>query len=345
MLATQVIVLVIFAITYISVIAFYKHKLPIVAAATVLLVAPVALAVTRWLKVSPVTVLIGVSVSSNLQGAATLIGDPPSMLLAGALNMNFVDFFWYHGKPGIFFAVELGALVSAGVLWYFFRKYAQRAPKPEQEKMQGWLPVILMVVLVAGLALASVLIPGWSWSAGGITLALGVVAAIWWRSRRDRATFRAEVKSMDWGTGVFLVGIFIVVGSVVENGIMKLFVDLLAGLAGDNLFVAYSLLVWGSVALSAFIDNVPYVAAMLPVCTGMAAAMGVPVELLAFGMMVGASIGGNITPIGASANIVAVGIAKREGYHVSFREFAAIGLPFTIAATGAVYAFLWFVIR
>ncbi|MFH1708791.1 MAG: SLC13 family permease [Planctomycetota bacterium] len=313
--------------------------------AVVLLVAPVALAVTRRMKVSPVTVLIGVSVCSNLQGAATLIGDPPSMLLANALNMNFVEFFWYHGKPGIFFAVELGALVSAGVLWFFFRKYTGRTPEPVQEKIQGWLPVILMIVLAAGLALASVFIPEWEWSAGGITLILGVVAAAWWRHRRDGVTFRTEVKRLDWGTGFFLIGIFILVGSVIENGIMKLFIDHLAALTGENLFIAYSLLVWGSVALSAFVDNIPYVAAMLPVCAGIALAMQVPVELLAFGMVVGASIGGNITPIGASANIVAVGIAKKEGYHVSFREFAAIGLPFTIAATVAAYIFLWFVWR
>ena len=105
--------------------------------------------------------------------------------------------------------------------------------------------------------------------------------------------------------------------------------------------MAYTLVVWGSVAGSAFIDNVPFVAAMLPVCAGLAQQLGAPVEVFAFGMMIGASIGGNITPIGASANIVAVGIARREGHPIAFRQFLAIGLPFTIFSTAVVYAFLW----
>jgi len=139
--------------------------------------------------------------------------------------------------------------------------------------------------------------------------------------------------------------VFVVVGSVVQSGLIGRFVELLARFSGGNLFLACALLVWGSVAGSAFIDNVPFVAAMLPVCAGLAQQLGVPAELLAFGMMIGASVGGNITPIGASANIVAVGIARREGYHVTFRQFAAIGLPFTIAATAAAWGFLWLIWR
>ena len=309
--------------------------------AVVLIVAPIALAAAKRLKVSPVPILVGIAVSSNLQGAATMIGDPPSMLLAGALNMNFNDFFWYLGRPSVFFAVELGAVAATLVLWFIFRKHEGQAPPQEGHKLQSAVPVALLVLLIVGLACSSVALPGWTSATGVIPVVIGAASALWWiRHHRARRFFR-QLWQLDWGTGLFIIGIFVLVGSVIENGLVERFVEVLAGLSGQGVFVAFSLLVWGSVAGSAFIDNVPFVAAMLPVCAGLAQKLGVPPELFAFGMVIGASVGGNITPIGASANIVACGIAKREGYHVSFREFAAIGLPFTIAGVAAAYLFLW----
>jgi Na+/H+ antiporter NhaD/arsenite permease-like protein len=199
-----------------------------------------------------------------------------------------------------------------------------------------------MAVLVAGLASASVLLPAWKSATGVIPVVMGVIAAVWWIGAHGAKRFLRQAWELDWGTGVFIIGVFVLVGSLVHSGLVDRFVDVLAGGdSGRGVFLVYTLLVWGSVAGSAVIDNVPFVAAMLPVCVGLAQRFGVPPELFAFGMMIGASVGGNITPVGASANIVACGIAKREGYHVSFGEFMKLGLPFTLAGVAAAYLFLW----
>jgi Na+/H+ antiporter NhaD/arsenite permease-like protein len=116
-------------------------------------------------------------------------------------------------------------------------------------------------------------------------------------------------------------------------------------LTGDNIFLIYTLIVWASVFFSAFIDNIPYVATMLPVVASIANTVGVEPYLLYFGLLSGATLGGNITPIGASANIAGIGILRKAGYNVSFFEFFKYGLPFTLAATTAGYLFIWFVWR
>jgi Na+/H+ antiporter NhaD/arsenite permease-like protein len=312
--------------------------------AVVLMVAPVALAVAKRLNVSPAPMLIGIALCSNLQGAATMIGDPPSMLLAGNLNLTFDDFFWYLGRPGMFFAVELGAVFATVVLWFSFRKYAGKAPASlGQQKLQSRTPLVLLLLLVAALSCSSILLPGQRYAMGAISVAFGLACVVWWARRYSVRTFVRQARSLDWETGLFIVGIFVVVGSLVQSGMTDRIAGWLGAVLGRDKFLSYTVLVWGSVLGSAFIDNVPFVAAMLPVCMGMARSLGIPPELFCFGMMIGASVGGNITPIGASANIVAVGIAKRMGHTVGFREFMAVGFPFTIAGTAAVYLFLWLV--
>ena len=109
------------------------------------------------------------------------------------------------------------------------------------------------------------------------------------------------------------------------------------------MFLLYTIIVWGSVAASAFIDNIPYVATMLPVIRGITGALGVEPYLLYFGLLTGATLGGNLTPIGASANITAVGLLKKEGYDVGFPDFMRIGVPYTLTAVMVGYLFIWFV--
>jgi len=154
---------------------------------------------------------------------------------------------------------------------------------------------------------------------------------------------RATLRSLDWDTTFFLVGIFIIVGGLTRNGWIESAAAYLSDSVGGNIFLAYTVLVFVSVLLSAFIDNVPYLAAMLPVAMGMADRFSIEPQLFLFGLLIGACLGGNITPIGASANIVACGLLKKEGYEVSFREFVKIGLPYTILATLAAYIFIWLV--
>lgn len=310
--------------------------------ATVLIIAPIALTLARKINLNPIKMMIAIAISSNLQGTATLIGDPPSMLLAGFTKMNFGDFFIYRGKPSIFFAVELGAFVSFFVLMFLFRKEKHKVKVIPVEKVHSWVPTILLVVLIFLLAASSFFDTGFT-SAAGIICMIMAIVSVAWEKISNRGRISELIKSLDWDTALFLVGIFILVGSLTLTGWTDSIAQSLSNVIGDNIFFGYTLLVFISVIISAFVDNVPFLAAMLPVAIQMASKLNVNPSLFLFGILIGASLGGNITPIGASANIVTCGLLKKEGYVVRFKDFMKIGIPFTLAAVIAAYLFVWFV--
>jgi len=312
--------------------------------ATVLIVAPIALALAKKLKINPVKMMIAIAVSSNLQGAATLIGDPPSMLLGGFAKMNFGDFFFYQGKPSIFFAVELGAFFSFFTLYFIFRSQKEKTRLIPVEKVRSWAPAILLVSLVILLAAASFFDQSFSYLAGQICLVFGIIALAW-EKFTHKASIRAGLKKLDWETTFFLIGIFVIVGGITLTGWIQVLANYLASLVGSNIFLGYTAIVFLSVILSAFIDNVPFLAAMLPAAIIMSNKLQINPSLFLFGLLIGASLGGNITPIGASANIVACGLLKKEGYPVKFSDFMKIGIPFTLVAVSAAYLFIWFTWR
>jgi len=315
--------------------------------ATVLILAPIAVEMARRLDVSPAPFLISVAISSNLQGTATLIGDPPSMLLAAHYGLSFNDFFWLDGRPGIFFAVEVGAVASLAVLYFMFRKYRQPVGEPRRVEVKSWTPTWLLVGMIVALAVSPVFDPGFRFLAGAVCLAFGAAAKLWERRHtygRTAYDYAQEtVRRIDWDTTLFLVGIFIFVGVLERAGLVERIADAVQVAAGSSLFAGYNIILWFSLLVSAFVDNVPYVSAMLPVTALLAGRMGGSVYLLPLGLLVGSCLGGNITPIGAAANIVAVGYLAREGVKVGFGEFVKIGLPFTLAATLAGGAFIWLV--
>ncbi|MFB3918702.1 MAG: SLC13 family permease [Candidatus Velamenicoccus archaeovorus] len=310
--------------------------------ATVLIVAPIAISLAKKLKINPINMMIGIAISSNLQGTATLIGDPPSMLLGGYAKMTFMDFFFYQGRPSIFFAVELGALVSFFVLYAFFRRLRQKESIQISERVLSIFPTLLLGGLIVLLALSSFLDAGFSYMAGVLCMIAGIVAILW-RKFIFKGGVRATLKALDWDTTFFLVGVFVLVGAMTHTGWIGRTAEFLSSLVGSNIFLGYTLLVFVAVFVSAFVDNVPFLAAMLPVAMSMAARLGIQPSLFLFGLLIGASLGGNITPIGASANIVACGLLKKEGHRVGFGQFAKMGLPFTLAAVAAAYLFVWFV--
>lgn len=310
--------------------------------ATVLIVAPIALSIATKLHIHPAKIMIGIAISSNLQGAATLVGDPPSMLLGGFAKMNFMDFFFYHGKPSIFFAVELGAIASMVVLYFVFRSHDRKVPFVSAEKVRSWTPTWLLTALIVLLIISSFIDSSFSYTAGMLCAAMGVCSILWWRLVK-KGTIISRIKSVDWNTVFFLMSVFILVGAITETGWIDTISESLSSLVGKNIFLGYTLLVFVSVFVSAFVDNVPFLVAMLPVAISMSQRLEVDSSLFLFGLLIGASLGGNITPIGASANIVACGLLKKEGYHIKFREFAVIGLPFTLAAVTVAYLFVWLV--
>lgn len=310
--------------------------------ATVLIVAPIALTLSRKLKINPVNIMIGIAISSNLQGAATLIGDPPSMLLGGFAKMNFMDFFVYKGKPSIFFAVELGAIASFLVLYFIFRRHKERIKLLRTEKVKSWAPTFILLIMIFSLAISSFFDTGFSYMGGLICVLFGLVS-LFYEKFVNRGFVLKSIKALDWDTSLFLVGVFVIVGALTVNGWIGLFSKFLSNLVGVNLLLGYIMLVFFAVLFSAFIDNVPFLAAMLPVALSMSSRLAINPSLFLFGLLIGASVGGNITPIGASANIVACGILKKEGHVVRFKQFIKIGLPFTLVAVTTASLFIWLI--
>lgn len=318
--------------------------------AVVLLVAPVALSIARSCKINPAPLFIGMAISSNLQGAATLIGDPPSMILAQYAGMSFNSFFVWKGRPSIFFAVETGAIISWVVLYFFYRKRRDPAPALSLVRYRSIVPSVLVVALIAALIVASSYAGRFPLVMGTISCIAAVLSIVWWgidlaRSTQESAPVGRRLvqhfKALDWQTALFLIGIFIVVGSLSQSGIMDELARIMLKISGGSELYVYILVVGIAVLLSAFIDNVPFLVAMLPVVGVLAHELAVDPAALLFGLFIGASIGGNITPIGASANIVAMGIAAKEGARSSFFDFVKIGLPFTLAGVLGASLFIW----
>ena len=311
--------------------------------ATVLMIAPVALAICKKLDTNPVPFIIGVAVSSNLQGAATLVGDTTAIMLGSALDMSFMDFFWFKGRPSIFFAVELGAVLSALILAFIFRKEKKPIPKTaERTKVTDYVPTILLCGAIVLLILVSFIENKPDVTNGLICFALMIVGIIYnFIKKKNVSAIIEPLKGIDFETLGLLLGLFLMIGGIKEQGVIDAAANLLVDLGGGNLFLMYTVIVWASVIISAFIDNIPYVATMIPVIAGIAAAMNVDPTVLYFGLLSGATLGGNCTPIGASANITGIGILRREGYEVKNSDFFKIGIPFTLAAIIPAYIYIW----
>ncbi len=311
--------------------------------ATVLMIAPIGLAIAKKLGISPVPLLISIAVSSNLQGAATLVGDTTSIMLGGYADMNFLEFFWMDGKAGIFFAVELGALVTVPVIMYLFRKDKNHVDAILETKVEDYFPTLLLTLNILLLIVASFVPNTPKLINGYICVGLFLVGVVRELILKRGENIRLAFSEIDYATIGLLAGLFVVIAGITEAGLVQDVSNFFVAIGGDNLFLLYTLIVWASVLISAFIDNIPYVATMLPIVSGIATSIGVPAEVLYFGLLTGATLGGNLSPIGASANIAAIGILRKEGHEVKNSDFFRIGLPFTLCAVMTGYLFIWFV--
>ena len=312
--------------------------------ATVLMVAPVAIAICKKLKTNPVPFIIAIAVSSNLQGAATLVGDTTAIMLGSALDMSFLDFIWYQGKPGMFFMVQLGALLSAMIVYFSFRKEKGQIPKTgDLTAVEDIVPTVLLAGTIILLIIASFLpveLP--AQTNGIICVAMMVTGLVYnWIKKKNWEAVVGPLKAIDLETLGLLVGLFLMIGGIRHMGVIDALAQWLAKLGAGKPFLIYTIVVWASVVISAFIDNIPYVATMIPVIGGIASEIGMDATPLYFGLLSGATLGGNCTPIGASANITGIGILRKEGYQVANKDFFRIGIPFTLVAIVPAYIFIW----
>jgi Na+/H+ antiporter NhaD/arsenite permease-like protein len=321
--------------------------------ATVLMIAPVALAFCKKLNISPVPSIICIAVSSNLQGAATLVGDTTSILLAKAANLDFSDFFVHNGHVGMFWVVQAGAVVSALIILFMFRKEKDKIDFSGRTKVEDKFPTFLLVGTVLSLIAVS-FIPYKDAANGGfykpditngiICIAfflVGVIRELF--IKKNKEIVKASFKEIDYYTIVLLTGLFVVIGGIKSAGVIDVIGNAIASLGAGSPFIVYTIIVWMSVLLSAFIDNIPYTATMLSIVPVIASGVGMNPIILYYGLLCGATLGGNLTPIGASANITGIGILRKEGYEVKATTFMKYGVPFTIAAVTTGYLLLWFI--
>jgi Na+/H+ antiporter NhaD/arsenite permease-like protein len=306
---------------------------------TILLIAPVTFLVCDRLNTPVTPFLIAEVMASNIGGTATLIGDPPNIIIASKAGLTFNDFL-VHLAP--FIVVLLGVFV--GVCWWLFGRKLRYDPKRAEQVMalrerdairDVRLLIVSGVVLVAVLAAFSLhtllhLEPAVVAIVGGLLL-----LAI---SRLDAGEV---VKDVEWPTLAFFAGLFVMVGGLVATGVIGQVSEAAVGAVEGRALPATMVLLWGSAGLSAIVDNIPYVATMAPIVATLAATPGTGGQVLWWALALGADLGGNATAIGASANVVALGIAEKAGRKITFWEFTRYGLIVTVITLLLATPYLW----
>lgn len=301
----------------------------------VIMLAPLAIEIATRLKASLFLYLVALSISSNVVTTVTMISDPPAIILATTTGMNFLDFYWFQGKIGLGTLSIIGIGVALSTLLFQFRKLNNQVNIKQEKIKVTYRPLILFIASVLALAFIPWNSMG-SWSHPGLVgFILGILSLAIVKKRA-----RQMLKEFDWNSLLFLTGIFIVIATINHVGILNDFTTWLGGTGLTSPTIYLAIFTWFSVVLSSFIDNVPYTVLMIPVCSGMAQTLGVSPFPFYFGMLVGTGIGGNITPVGATANVLAAGMLEKRGYKVGLGRFMAISLPFSLSAVFAVHMLL-----
>ncbi|MDD5806759.1 MAG: ArsB/NhaD family transporter [Eggerthellales bacterium] len=304
---------------------------------TVLLMGPMTLTICRLLNVNPIPYFLVEIMASNIGGTATLIGDPPNIMIGSAAGFTFADFIMYDAPAVII------ALVVVLVLFYFMygRKMHVSDEDKERvlelnEKEQIHDPklmrqsIIVLVIVVVGFMVHGQL------GVESSVIALGAAALLLLISRRDVTKALLHV---EWTTLGFFAGLFIIVGALVETGTIDTLANALINVTGGDVFLTMIVLVFASAIISSFLDNIPFVATMIPILLAMEAS-GMDVHPLWWAVSLGACLGGNGTLIGASANVVLSDIAGKNGYPISFISYLKVGFPIMLLTTGVAAVYL-----
>ena len=292
---------------------------------TVLLIAPVTLLVCEKIGVRPVPFLIAEALASNIGGTATLVGDPPNLIVASKSGLTFNDFLVNLAPIVVVMLIAFVALSR-----FLFRKDFSADPKQvaqvmqldEREAIQD-RSLLIRSLIVLGLVLAAFTLHGVIHVEPSVVALLGAGLLVGISGLRPQS----YLVDIEWETLLFFAGLFILVGSLVKTGVIEQFAAGLAAATGDSVPTAMMLILWGSAVLSAVVDNIPFVATMTPVVDQLVGGNGpfAGKNGLWWALVLGADLGGNATAIGASANVVVVGIAKRSGHPISFWEFTRYG--------------------
>jgi Na+/H+ antiporter NhaD/arsenite permease-like protein len=307
---------------------------------TVLLFAPVTLLVCERLGLPPVPYLIAEVLASNIGGTATLVGDPPNIIIASRADLSFNDFL-VHMAP---WSVVLMVIFCLMCRWMFRSAFVYDPERVEavmalneREAIKDRSLLVRALIVLAGVVIALALQPVLHYEPSVVALlGAGILVLI------TDVTTNEALADVEWPTLAFFAGLFIMVGSLVETGVVGQISEAMAEATDGRLGLATMLLLFGSAGLSAVIDNIPYVATMSPVVSDLVAGVGADDgQVLWWALAFGAGLGGNATAIGASANVVVLGLAERAGHRIGFWEFTKYGLVVTLVTVGATAPYLW----
>jgi Na+/H+ antiporter NhaD/arsenite permease-like protein len=287
----------------------------------VLMLAPLAIEMATRLNASLFLYLIGLAISANVVTTVSMVADPPATILAMETGMRFIDFYWFQGRISLGAISVVGIAAALSTLIFQFRHLNNRVSIQHQPTKLGWGG---LAVFAGSVLVLSFLPAEYAWAVG---VGVGVFSALLLRRKSG-----AALKEFDWASLAFLAGIFIVVAALEQVGLLRDVADWISGTGISSTAVMLAIIIWISVALSSFIDNVPYTILMIPVCTYIAQTMNVSPWPFFFGMLIGTGIGGNITPVGATANVLACGMLEKRNCTIELGKYMMISVPFSVAA-------------
>lgn len=297
---------------------------------TVLLMVPVTFVIAHNLKLNPKPFLFSAILLSNIGGTATLIGDPPNIMIGSAASLTFMDFVWNLAPISI-----LITFVTLGMLFLVYRNHLKASKEAQAEIMKfdpkdaisDW-PLLIKSLIVLGIVLVGFITHG-ATHLEGATIALGGAALLLILTMFDPEDHLREV---EWTTIFFFVGLFVLVTGLEHVGAIRLLAEKLLEATGGNPTITTLSVLWGSAVFSAVVDNIPFVATMIPLIKEVGAMSTLPLAPLWWALALGADIGGNATIVGASANVVVSGLAQKEGHRITFFEYLKLAVPLTFVA-------------
>ncbi len=305
----------------------------------ILFLAAVTVELAQLLKFNPVPVILAEIFCANLGGSATMCGDPPNIIIGTSLGYSFADFIL---NTGVMAGISLVVVI---IYFYFcFRKQLTKSaslsvnvehPNPADAitDKKGFIfsciifisaVVLLVTHAMTGLTVATI----------GLFISLVTLIAA-------PRHIKEILEHVDYKTVLFFIGLFVVVGGLEETGVLELIADFIAHISGGNLYLMVAIIIWVSAIASAFIDNIPFAATMIPVIKTLAATQGISLDTLAWSLSMGTDIGGSATPIGASANVVGTSVAAREGYIIGWGRYCKSMVPATIIVLIISTAFIF----
>ena len=295
----------------------------------ILFLAAVTVELAKLLKFNPIPMILSEIFCANLGGSATMCGDPPNIIIGTSLGYSFADFLV---NTGLIAAVGLVAVVL-----YFFLIYRKElsaegegqvdletipAPGNAISSKRDFL-FSCVIFLAAVILLATHSATGLTVALIGVAVALATLLAFWKHALE-------LLKKVDYKTLLFFVGLFIVVGGLEQTGVLEVLAGFIGQISGGNLKLMVAIIIWLSAVASAFVDNIPFAATMIPVIKTLAASQGVDLSTLTWALAMGTDIGGSATPIGASANVVGTSVASRNGYFIDWKTYCKTAVPATV---------------